>query len=403
MSISFVFWAFANFGNHNFAICGKSIESIKRNVISWLMPFLESQGFTVDPHISQHYYALSCANKTNRFYIFGGKDERSQDFIQGMTLAGVLFDEVALMPQSFVNQATGRTLSVKGAKWWFNCNPEGPEHPFKKNWLDLAEDIRLYHIHFTMSDNPILDDETIQRAERTYRGVFYKRFILGEWAAADGLIYDNFSDEHQYSHPIMAGDHLWDRRMHYIGIDYVTANPTAFLHVIDYGEVFWINSEFYYHANPTEGIPQRSDSQLADDFDRFNEGKPIFQTILDPSASSFATELSLRGYYVRKAYTGPDNIDFDKKLVQNPRIVTNGIRVISSLLSQGRLKVCTETCPNLVREFKSYTWDTKAVQSTGTERPIKQNDHALDALRYCLLTIIKDNPYRLGYELHIDD
>lgn len=137
MSLAFVFWAMSTFNGQNFAMCGKTIGSFRRNVLFWLKLMLRSRGYQVTDHRSDNLVEISRGEVTNYFYIFGGKDERSQDLIQGITLAGVFFDEVALMPESFVNQATGR-CSVEGSKYWFNCNPDGPYHWFKVNWIDKA-------------------------------------------------------------------------------------------------------------------------------------------------------------------------------------------------------------------------------------------------------------------------
>ena len=137
MSLSFVMWAMSSFAGQNFAMCGKTIGSFRRNVLFWLKLMLRSRGYSITDHRADNLVVVRKNGIENYFYIFGGKDERSQDLIQGITLAGVFFDEVALMPESFVNQATGR-CSVKGSKFWFNCNPDGPYHWFKVNWIDKS-------------------------------------------------------------------------------------------------------------------------------------------------------------------------------------------------------------------------------------------------------------------------
>lgn len=185
MSLSFVFWAMSSFNGQNFAMCGKTIGSFRRNVLFWLKLMLRSRGYRVADHRNDNLVEVRRGDTANYFYIFGGKDERSQDLIQGITLAGVFCDEVALMPESFVNQATGR-CSVDGSKYWFNCNPDGPYHWFKANWIDRATgylgkkksaDIRektekegrkpdlknLLYIHFTMDDNLSLSGAVKER------------------------------------------------------------------------------------------------------------------------------------------------------------------------------------------------------------------------------------------------
>ena len=136
---------------------------------------------------------VQSGNKENYFYLFGGKDESSYALIQGLTLAGVLFDEVALMPQSFVDQAIARTLSFANAKIWFNCNPESPNHWFYKEWI-TNEERKYKHLHFLMRDNPILTEKEIQRAESLFTGVFYDRYIRGMWVRAEGIIFPEFAN-----------------------------------------------------------------------------------------------------------------------------------------------------------------------------------------------------------------
>lgn len=194
MSLSFVIWAMSEFEACNFAMCGKTIGSFRRNVLFWLKLMLRSRGYSVSEQRTENLVVVRRGNIENYFYVFGGKDERSQDLIQGITLAGVFFDEVALMPESFVNQATGR-CSVDGSKFWFNCNPGSPAHWFKTGWIDKRQDKRLLYLHFTMDDNLSLSEAVKERYRGMYTGVFFKRYILGEWKSADGVIYRQFADD----------------------------------------------------------------------------------------------------------------------------------------------------------------------------------------------------------------
>lgn len=194
MSLGFVIWAMSEFGACNFAMCGKTIGSFRRNVLFWLKLMLRSRGYSVSEQRTENLVIVRRGSVENYFYVFGGKDERSQDLIQGITLAGVFFDEVALMPESFVNQATGR-CSVDGSKFWFNCNPGSPAHWFKTGWIDKRADKRLLYLHFTMDDNLSLSEAVKERYRSTYTGVFFKRYILGEWKSADGVIYRQFADD----------------------------------------------------------------------------------------------------------------------------------------------------------------------------------------------------------------
>jgi PBSX family phage terminase large subunit len=192
MSLGFVLWGMSNFDRCNFAICGKTVSNAERNI---LRPFQQIEGmpFTLNYKISNRMLTVRCGKKENYFYLFGGKDESSYALIQGLTLAGVLFDEVALMPQSFVDQAIARTLSFANAKIWFNCNPESPNHWFYKEWI-TNPDRKYKHLHFLMNDNPILTEKEIQRAESLFTGVFYDRYIKGLWVRAEGIIFPEFAN-----------------------------------------------------------------------------------------------------------------------------------------------------------------------------------------------------------------
>lgn len=193
MIYSFVVWAMEFFDRTNFAICGKTVTNAERNILRPLQQ-VENIPYTISYKISNRMMTVKCGKKENYFYLFGGKDESSYALIQGLTLAGVLFDEVALMPQSFVDQAIARTLSFANAKIWFNCNPESPNHWFYKEWI--ANPNREYkHLHFLMRDNPILSEKEIQRAESLFTGVFYERYINGNWVRAEGIIFPEFAND----------------------------------------------------------------------------------------------------------------------------------------------------------------------------------------------------------------
>ena len=193
MSFSFILWAMATFNEEDFIIAGKTISALERNVIKPLIKILRRRGYRVERKTSENLFTVQSSKSFNTFYLFGGKDESSQDMVQGLTAAGAYFDEVALMPESFVNQATAR-CSAEGSKLWFNCNPEHPEHWFKLEWLDKIRFKNLIHMHFTMDDNPSLSTEKKLKYKRMYTGVFYDRFILGLWRRASGLIYKQYAD-----------------------------------------------------------------------------------------------------------------------------------------------------------------------------------------------------------------
>ena len=360
MSLSFVMWAMSSFNGQNFAMCGKTIGSFRRNVLFWLKLMLKSRGYHVEDHRADNLVVITLGETENFFYIFGGKDERSQDLIQGLTLAGVFFDEVALMPESFVNQATGR-CSVDGSKYWFNCNPEGPQHWFYQEWVLRAEERRALRLHFTMADNPALSPEIRERYERSYSGVFYRRFVRGEWTAAQGLIYDFFDSERDAAP--LPSDMMGPWR---ISVDYGTSNPASFGLWGQKDGVWYRTEEFYYDSHQT-GC-QKTDAEYAEDLERLAAGRVIQRVIVDPSAASFIELLRRRGFRVVKA----DNT------------VTDGIRVTADCLRSGRLQICRE-CRDCLREMALYCWDEKA----GKDAPVKENDHAMDDMRYFVRTAMQ--------------
>lgn len=373
MARSFIEWAFCYFDGQAFGMFGKTVGAFHRNVWLWLKPLLIKDGYKVQkipPPING--YLLSKNDKSNIFYIFGGKDERSQDLIQGVTLAGAYFDEVALMPESFVNQATGR-CSVEGSKLWFNCNPDSPSHWFKREWLDKARQKKLLHIHFTMEDNPSLSEAKKAMYRGLYTGVFFKRFILGLWVVAEGAIYDMFSDEENvYTDPIP--NWRLDRADHYIAVDYGTQNATVFLYIIDDGEFVWVEDEYHYSGRE-KGI-QKTDSEYAKDLENFIGDRPIRFVVVDPSAASFIAEIKkTKGYRVREA----DNE------------VLDGIRLTATLIGRRIIRV-NRRCRSLIREIHSYVWDPAPTEK-GNEKPKKKDDHGPDALRYFVKTFF--NPRRL--------
>ena len=195
MTIAFIEWAMAKFDGMSFGICGKTVRSAERNIIAPLMGIGSvRKKYAVKYSRSISLMTVTKGDRTNHFYVFGGKDESSYMLIQGITLAGVLFDEVALMPRTFVDQAIARTLSIDNAKLWFNCNPENPNHWFYKEWVSKPDEHNAKHLHFLMDDNPSLTAKALEKAKASFTGVFYDRYVRGLWVAAEGVIYRQFAD-----------------------------------------------------------------------------------------------------------------------------------------------------------------------------------------------------------------
>lgn len=358
MAVGFVLWSMYTYNEQSFAICGRSIGALRRNVIVHLPSWLEGL-FEVVERRGENKLVITLGGRTNTYYLFGGRDESSYTLIQGMTLAGVLFDEVALMPRSFVEQAMAR-CSVAGSKFWFNCNPENPGHWFYQEWIQKAHEHQILYLHFTMDDNLSLDAAVRSRYESMYSGVFYDRYIRGLWRVAEGVIYDMFSPANVYQ-PGNAPEWLYNAAERFIACDYGTANPMRFLDIWDDGGTLWVEREYNWDSRKRQR--QKTDREYADDLQAF-VGAHDCTIIVDPSAASFITELRGRGLYVLAA----DNE------------VLDGIRKCASLIAQRKIRV-SSSCTALLNEMASYRWDDKAALR-GEEKPLKENDHSLDALRY---------------------
>ena len=360
MSLSFLLWAMGNFNDCSFALCGKSVGAVQRNIVTPLfgIKYLREQ-FDLKYNRADHVIVARRGDRENRFYLFGGKDESSAALIQGITLAGVLLDEAALMPRSFVEQALAR-CSVPGSKLWFNCNPEGPEHWFRKEWILKPEKHNALHLHFTMDDNPALTPEIRARYKSMYSGVFYERFIEGRWVMSEGLIYDMFDpDMNTYTE---GPESLHFSGTRTIACDYGTTNPTVFLDIYDYYGTVYVDREYRWDSR--EEHRQKTDEEYADDMEAFVGDNPC-AIIVDPSAASFIAALRHRGMYVIAA----DNE------------VLGGIRRTASLIYSQKLKINKEKCAGLIGELGTYLWDEKSCK-LGVDKPLKERDHGPDALRY---------------------
>ena len=359
MSLSFIFWAFYSFSDTSFALCGKTISSLRRNVVTPIVPMLKSLGFCVTEKISKNLLEIQRGSVKNRFYIFGGRDEGSAALIQGMTLGGVLFDEVALMPRSFVEQALAR-CSVEGSKFWFNCNPEHPFHWFYNEWIKKTDEKNMLYIHFTMDDNPSLSPKIKSRYKSLYTGAFYDRFIEGKWVAADGLVYPMFSvDKHIRS----AGDEFSE---YYLSCDYGTVNPFS-LGLWGRGNDGWYRINEYYHSSRDTGV-QLTDEEYYGHLKELIGDRKITALIIDPSAASFIETVRRHG---------------ELTVIKASNDVLGGINRVCMALKQNEIffsPVCTDT----IREFSIYRWDDDIKR----DAPKKENDHAMDDIRYFVNTVL---------------
>lgn len=370
MSVSFVNWAMENYSNQLFGLCGKTVDSCWKNLVIPLtsMTYIHER-YSIKIKRAEKIVEIRNGEVTNYFEIFGGKDEGSAALIQGRTFAGVLLDEVALMPESFVNQALAR-CSVEGAKMWFSCNPDNPQHWFYVNWIQNAKARNALYLHFTMRDNPSLSEKTLQRYESMYSGVFYERYILGKWVAAEGLIYTlgegNIVDE------------LPERKStceYYISCDYGTLNPfSSGLWCWD-GKTATRMREYYYSGR--EKRENKTDEEYYAEVDKLAEDLPVKAIIVDPSAASFIEVIRRKKkYQVRKAIND----------------VIPGIATVSRYLQDGTIKI-HRSCKDCIREFGLYRWDEDKTE----DKPIKEYDHAMDEVRYFTMTILRHKVGKAPY------
>jgi PBSX family phage terminase large subunit len=367
MSLSFVLWGMAEFNSENFVLTGKTIGSLRRNVIAPLKRMLQGRGIIYIDHRADNMLEVSYLGHTNYFYLFGGKDEGSQDLIQGITAAGLYCDEVALQPESFINQAIGR-CSVDGAKLWFNCNPESPYHWFKEKWIDKAKDLGLYVLHFLMDDNPSLTQATKDRYKQLYAAgsIFYKRFILGLWCIAEGAIYNFLSDDLGDGYVV---DTLPDDLSKFVvSIDYGQQHPTT-MGLFGYSPTkrcWYLCKEHYTNNKPNAEYVKEFNKEML-----ILNGKPIIpdQIDIDPGGGGLSLLQDLRVAHPDMNIQSAIKIDVVKE-----------IQDLSSALYNSKIKIFNR-CKRVIAEMLNYVWDEKA-SLLGNEKPLKLNDDGPDMMRY---------------------
>ncbi len=374
MSLSFVLWMFAAFHGQAFAMCGKSLNSLRRNVIRPLVGHLEGLGFTCREKISKNMVEISRGGRSNTVYFFGGKDESSAASIQGMTLAGVMFDEVALMPRSFVEQALAR-CSVPGSKFWFNCNPEHPWHWFYREWIKKVKEKNALYLHFVMEDNPSLSPGIRRRYESLYAGPFYERFVKGKWTAASGRVYPMF-DEGVH----VVKDLPREYEQYAVSCDYGTVNPTS-MGLWGKKDGVWYRIREYYYDSRAKGS-HKTDEEYYAALVELAGDRPIQAVVVDPSAASFIECIRRHGKF---------------PVIPAKNDVVAGIRRVGDLLKERKL-LFSPACKDTFREFSLYCWDERA----GKDAPKKENDHAMDDIRYFVSTIASEEEKDGFFVLSVD-
>lgn len=365
MAASYILWAMRNFNGANFGICGKTIASAERNIIRPLESIVDITAYFKCQYKSgsQNIFVVENDNVKNYFYVFGGKDVSSYQLLQGITLSGILFDEVALMPENFVQQGLARCLSVENAKYWFNCNPESPHHWFYQEWLLQTKKRNALHLHFLMDDNPTITKKQLEEAKTQFSGVFYERYILGLWVMAEGLIYPMYEDAFGEPPENEKPD------LYALSIDYGTMNAFAATLWGRYGNEYWAIDEYYYSGRD-KGVT-KTDDEYYNDLEKFLSerglGDQRIYTVIDPSAASFISLLRKSPRYnVWKAKND----------------VVKGIELTAVAMQRGIIKFSNSKCKCIKKEFGGYVWDEKSTE----DRPVKINDHAMDSVRYFVAT-----------------
>ena len=362
MGLSFFVWAMLGFDKSAFALCGKTLGCIRRNLLTPLLPTLKALGFSVHLALSKNELTLSHGGRQNRFYLFGGGDEGAAARIQGVTLSGALFDEVALLPRSFVEQALAR-CSVSGSKFWFNCNPEHPGHWFYTQWIKKRREKRALYLHFTMEDNPSLTPEIIRRYQKLYSGAFYERFVLGRWSAVTGAVYPMFSPS---AHVASRLPGRFERYL--LSCDYGIVNPcSAGLWGLSAG--VWYRMREYYYDAKAQNAPYRTDEEHYRAIEALCGGLPVEEIVLDPSAKSLMETIKSHGRF---------------RPIPADNGVLPGIRAVTAALEQGKILI-GEGCRDAIREFSLYRWD----ESGKKDQVVKAFDHAMDDIRYFVMYAVE--------------
>lgn len=348
---------------------GKTERTLKRNVLDEIERIVGRRAYRYVGGAGEVWIL------GRKVLIVGANDARAEGKIRGLTAAGAYGDEISLWPESFYRQLLAR-LSVTGARLLGTTNPDGPYHWLKTGFLDRS-DLNLRAWHFQLDDNPALDPTYIAdlKAEYVPGSLWYRRFIEGQWVAAEGAVFDFFDEgEHVISELPKAPEEL------FLSVDYGTSNATsASLNAAwRSGPLKAARLRAYYHSGRDDR--QKTDAEYADDLDAtFGDVKAkVSKVILDPSAASFKVELRRRGWKV---------LDADNS-------VLDGIRTHARMLKSGEYRIVDHPSNRqVIRDYGAYLWDPKA-QARGEDKPIKAHDHALDESRYFLHTVF-GNPARL--------
>lgn len=347
------FWVATMPADKLYLMCGKSLTTLKRNCLIPLEELFGRSNFQFSTSAKEAYLF------GRRILLEGANDARSESKIRGLTLQGAYCDELTLFPRDFFVMLLSR-LRVPGAKLIATTNPDSPEHWLKKEYIDRRTELDMLVVRFLLDDNTTLDPQYVTAVKAEYTGVFYNRFILGEWCLAEGIVYPQF-DRTQHVRQLDDPQGKW-----YISVDYGTLNAfSAGLWCYD-GKQAYRAAEWYYSGRAQRR--QLTNTQYLKHIQALAGGRNIEAVVVDPSAASFITELRQAGFTMRKGKND----------------VVDGIRRVSTALQQGKL-LFSPACQDCIREFSLYRWDEKAAE----DRPIKENDHAMDDVRYFVNTVLR--------------
>jgi PBSX family phage terminase large subunit len=333
-------------------LIGVTRDSIQRNILTELFRFL---GFGLPPSKTTETKLYG-----RNVYFVGASDESAVRRIQGSTLAFAYIDEATCIPAPFWRMLISR-LSVPKSQLLATCNPEGPAHWLKKEYIDRAEVLKLKYWNFTLDDNPSLDKEYKERIKASYTGMWYKRYVLGQWAAAHGLVYDTYDFNNEYEHPFC-------NPLYYIvGVDYGTTNATAAV-LVGVRPNQWPQltvEEEYYYDSAVKGR-SKADDELAQDIKEFVGHRNVRAIYVDPAAASLKVAMQ----------------QIDLPVIDAKNDVLPGIKTVGRFISNKNI-VIQKGCRTLIDHIQSYAWDPKAADR-GEDKPLKVQDHIVDALRYCV-------------------
>lgn len=383
MMWAYVRWAMENFSGQRFGVCGRTVDSCTKNII---VPFttmsLAKERYIIRWRRGDKVMEVRRGAVTNYFEVFGGKDEASYTLIQGRTLAGVLLDEVVLMPRSFVEQALAR-CSVDGARLWFSCNPGSPHHWFYQEWIKRSRERNALYLHFEMTDNPGLSKRTLERYENMYAGIFYDRYVRGLWVAAEGIVYKDFAnDTEKYS----IGDPL----------EWVKQNGTSFSIIsigVDFGgtksatkfQATGITKDFRVVALEEEYIKNEEI-----DPDALNRRFATFcQLITSKYGYSQTRADSAETVLIRGLDHTAQKLRLGTQVKNALKMqITDRIRLVVLLMKQGRFKV-SRSCPHLIDALQSAIYDPDKFEDERLDDGTSDID-SLDAFEYSIEPYYKD-------------